>query len=84
MISTPLRRLGASILVFLTIMFSGEALAQTHSKTVSKKAQISKTTGTKQAISKQEYSRNSVKSSSLPDLRKYPSGTQGKERFSGR
>ena len=81
MISTPLRRLGATILMFLTIAFSGEALAQTHSKTVSQKAQISKTTGKKQAISKQEYSRNSVNSSSLPDLRKYPSGAPRKKAF---
>ena len=81
MISTPLRRLGATILMFLTIVFSGEALAQTHSKTVSQKAQISKTTGKNQAISKQEYSRNSVNSSSLPDLRKYPSGAPRKKAF---
>jgi Bax protein len=67
--------------MFLTIAFSGEALAQTHSKTVSQKAQISKTTGKKQAISKQEYSRNSVNSSSLPDLRKYPSGAPRKKAF---
>ncbi|MGK9175573.1 protein bax [Yokenella regensburgei] len=81
MISTPLRRLGATILMFLTIVFSGEALAQTHSKTVSHKAQISKTTGKKQVSSKQEYSRNSVNSSSLPDLRKYPSGAPRKKAF---
>ena len=81
MISTPLRRLGATILMLLTIAFSGEVLAQTHSKTASHKAPISKTTGTKQASSKQEYSRNSVNSSSLPDLRKYPSGAPRKKAF---
>ncbi|AUU88280.1 hypothetical protein C2U55_03810 [Enterobacteriaceae bacterium ENNIH3] len=81
MISTPLRRQGATILMLLTIAFSGEVLAQTHSKTASHKAPISKTTGTKQASSKQEYSRNSVNSSSLPDLRKYPSGAPRKKAF---
>ncbi len=35
----------------------------------------------KQVSSKQEYSRNSAKSSSLPDLRKYPSGTPRKKAF---
>ena len=81
MISIPLRRLGATILMFLAIAFSGETLAQTHSKTASHKAHISKISGKKKVSSKQEYSRNSVKSSSLPDLRKYPSGAPRKKAF---
>ncbi|MBL5885911.1 protein bax [Lelliottia aquatilis] len=84
MISTPIRRFGATILMLLTVMFSGEVLAKTHTDTTSKKAHVIKTTSSSSKIkvsSKQEYSRNSVKSSSLPDLRKYPSGTPRKKAF---
>ncbi|ROR13328.1 protein bax [Erwinia sp. JUb26] len=81
MISIPKRRPGAAILMFLTLIFSGGVLAKTHTETASHKAQIVKTSVKKQASSKQEYSRNSVKSSSLPDLRKYPSGTPRKKAF---
>jgi len=77
MISTPIRRYGAAILMLLTTAFSGEVLAKTHTDTTSKKAHVIKTTSSK-VSSKQEYSRNSAKSSSLPDLRKYPSGTPRK------
>lgn len=49
-------------------------------KTRSAKAHAVKKQSAKLASSKQEYSRNSV-SSSLPDLRKYPSGTPRKKAF---
>ncbi|TCD11775.1 protein bax [Lelliottia amnigena] len=84
MISTPIRRFGATILMLLTVTFSGEVLAKTHTDTTSKKAHVIKTTTTSsksKVSSKKEYSRNSVKSSSLPDLRKYPSGTPRKKAF---
>ena len=86
MISTPIRRFGATILMLLTVTFSGEVLAKTHTDTTSKKAHVIKTTSSSSSSkikvsSKQEYSRNSVKSSSLPDLRKYPSGTPRKKAF---
>ncbi|MDY1037591.1 protein bax [Enterobacteriaceae bacterium RIT714] len=83
MISTPIRRFGATILMLLTVIFSGEVLAKTHTDTTSKKAHVIKTTTSSKhkVSSKQEYSRNSVKSSSLPDLRKYPSGTPRKKAF---
>ena len=80
MILTPIRRYGAMILMLLTVAFSGEVLAKTHTATTSHKPQVIKTSN-KQVSSKQEYSRNSAKSSSLPDLRKYPSGTPRKKAF---
>ena len=80
MILTPIRRYGAMILMLLTIAFSGEVLAKTHTATTSHKPQVIKASNT-QVSSKQEYSRNSAKSSSLPDLRKYPSGTPRKKAF---
>ncbi|WP_436874578.1 protein bax [Kosakonia sacchari] len=81
MISIPMRRFGATILMFSTLIFSGGVLAKTHTETASHKAHVTKASVKKQASSKQEYSRNSVKSSSLPDLRKYPSGTPRKKAF---
>ena len=84
MISTPIRRYGAAILMLLTCIFSGSVLATTHTATTSHKAPIVKKKSTvkvSKVSSKQEYSRNSVKSSSLPDLRKYPSGTPRKKAF---
>ncbi|HDR2755409.1 MULTISPECIES: protein bax [Enterobacter] len=81
MISTPIRRFGATILMLLTVSFSGEVLAKTHTDTSSHKAHVIKTTSKSKVSSKQEYSRNSAKSSSLPDLRKYPSGTPRKKAF---
>ena len=85
MISIPIRRYGAAILMLLTMTFSGGVLAKTHTDTTSHKAHISKKISSKtvsnKVSSKQEYSRNSVKSSSLPDLRKYPSGTPRKKAF---
>ena len=83
MILTPMRRYGAMILMLLTLVFSSEVLAKTHTTTTSQKSHITKASN-KQVSSKQEYSRNSVKSSSLPDLRKYPSGTPRKKAFLGR
>lgn len=80
MILTPIRRYGAMILMLLTVVFSGEVLAKAHTTTTSQKSHVTKT-GHKQVSSKQEYSRNSAKSSSLPDLRKYPSGTPRKKAF---
>ncbi|WP_368542809.1 protein bax [Enterobacter soli] len=81
MISTPIRRFGATILMLLTVSFSGGVLAKTHTDTSSHKAHVIKTTSKSKVSSKQEYSRNSAKSSSLPDLRKYPSGTPRKKAF---
>ena len=80
MILTPIRRYGAMILMLLTVAFSGEVLAKTHTATTNHKPQVIKASNT-QVSSKQEYSRNSAKSSSLPDLRKYPSGTPRKKAF---
>lgn len=77
MILTPIRRYGAMILMLLTLVFSSEVLAKTHTTTASQKSHLTKASN-KQVSSKQEYSRNSAKSSSLPDLRKYPSEHQGK------
>lgn len=77
MILTPIRRYGAMILMLLTLVFSSEVLAKTHTTTTSQKSHLTKASN-KQVSSKQEYSRNSAKSSSLPDLRKYPSGTPRK------
>lgn len=81
MISTPIRRYGAAILMLLTGVFSGGVLATTHTATTSHKAPVIKTSSSIKVSSKQEYSRNSAKSSSLPDLRKYPSGTPRKKAF---
>ncbi|EIV2085702.1 TPA: protein bax [Klebsiella aerogenes] len=84
MISIPMRRYGAAILMLLTCIFSGSVLATTHTATTSHKASVVKKVKKPSSIkvsSKQEYSRNSVKSSSLPDLRKYPSGTPRKKAF---
>ena len=84
MISIPMRRYGAAILMLLTCIFSGSVLATTHTATKSHKASVVKKVKKPSSIkvsSKQEYSRNSVKSSSLPDLRKYPSGTPRKKAF---
>ena len=70
MILTPIRRYGAMILMLLTLVFSSEVLAKTHTTTASQKSHLTKASN-KQVSSKQEYSRNSAKSSSLPDLRIY-------------
>ena len=80
MILTPIRRYGAMILMLLTLVFSSEVLAKTHTTTASQKSHLTKASN-KQVSSKQEYSRNSAKSSSLPDLRKSPSGTPRKKAF---
>ena len=84
MISTPIRRFGAAILMLLTFSFSTGVLASKH-EPKSHKAQLVKTKSTatpskKLASSKKEYSRNS-EIASLPDLRKYPSGTPRKKAF---
>ena len=42
MILTPIRRYGAMILMLLTVAFSGEVLAKTHTATTSHKPQITK------------------------------------------
>ena len=84
MISTPIRRFGAAILMLLTFSFSTGVLASKH-EPKSHKAHIVKTKSTtthskKLVSSKKEYSRNS-EIASLPDLRKYPSGTPRKKAF---
>ncbi len=81
MISTRYRSFGAVLLMSLTLGFSGEVLATKHA--TEKTSHTSLTThsnGKLLASSKKEYSRNSV-SSSLPDLRQYPSGTKRKKAF---
>ena len=84
MISTHFRRFGAAILMLLTFSFSTGVLASKH-EPKSHKAHIVKTKSTtthskKLVSSKKEYSRNS-EIASLPDLRKYPSGTPRKKAF---
>ncbi len=89
MISTPIRRFGAAILMLLTFSFSAGVLASKHepkshkAHLVTTKHTAAKSTTTqskKLANSKKEYSRNS-EIASLPDLRKYPSGTPRKKAF---
>lgn len=94
MISTPIRRFGAAILMLLTFSFSTGVLASKHEpkshkaqavkaksiKTKSKTLHSTKASGKTLASSKKEYSRNS-ELASLPDLRKYPSGTPRKKAF---
>jgi Bax protein len=94
MISTPIRRFGAAILMLLTFSFSTGVIASKHEpkshkahavntksvKTKSTKIHSTKTSSKKLASSKKEYSRNS-ELASLPDLRKYPSGTPRKRAF---
>lgn len=60
MILTPIRRYGAMILMLLTLVFSSEVLAKTHTTTASQKSHLTKASN-KQVSSKQEYSRNSAK-----------------------
>ena len=84
MISTPIRRFGAAILMLLTFSFSTGVIASKH-EPKSHKAPLVQTKSTntqskKLASSKKEYSRNS-EIASLPDLRKYPSGTPRKKAF---
>ena len=67
MISNPIRRYGAAILMLLTCVFSGSVLATTHTATKSHKAPTVKKISSTKVSSKQEYSRNSVNSSSLPE-----------------
>ncbi|KAB0870634.1 hypothetical protein AUN02_06645, partial [Cronobacter sakazakii] len=81
MISTSIRRLGAALCMLATLAFSGEVLATQHTTKKSHTVHVTKTSGKKLASSKKEYSRNSVISGSLPDLRKYPSGTPRKKAF---
>ncbi|SUX37146.1 Mannosyl-glycoprotein endo-beta-N-acetylglucosaminidase [Cedecea davisae] len=85
MISPPFRRFGAAILMLLTVGFSSQVLASKHEPKSHSKAHITKvsskkTVSSKLASSKKEYSRNS-ENGSLPDLRKYPSGTPRKKAF---
>lgn len=77
---TPIRRLGGMIVMLFTLGISGEALAKQPQLMSDRSAQANSTHGKEQASSKKEYSRNSV-SSSLPDLRQYPSGTPRKKAF---
>lgn len=82
MILTPIRRYGAMILMLLTLVFSSEVLAKTHTTTASQKSHLTKASN-KQVSSKQEYSRNSAKSSSLLICENTLPEHQGKRRFSG-
>lgn len=83
MISTQIRRFGAAILMLLTFSFSTGVIASEHQSTSyqAHATEIKSTTQSKAlASSKKEYSRNS-EIASLPDLRKYPSGTPRKKAF---
>ena len=42
MILTPIRRYGAMILMLLTLVFSSEVLAKTHTTTASQKSHLTK------------------------------------------
>jgi len=79
MITTLIKRLGAAIILLLTISLSGQTFASQHVASQSK-APVAKVSAKKTASSKKEYSRKS-EMSSLPDLRKYPSGTPRKKAF---
>ena len=57
MISNPIRRYGAAILMLLTCIFSGSVLATTHTATKSHKAPTVKKISSTKVSSKQEYSR---------------------------
>ncbi|MBW9810131.1 hypothetical protein FJD13_25935, partial [Escherichia coli] len=80
MILTPIRRYVAMILMLLTLVFSSEVLAKTHTTPASQKSHLTKTSN-KQVSSKQQYSSNSAKSNSLTELRQYHCGTQRKKTF---
>lgn len=80
MISTRIQQFGASILMVFALGFTSEVLASQQEKTSSNQFRTANTNGSKLVSNKKEYSRNSV-SSSLPDLRKYPSGTPRKKAF---
>lgn len=81
MILTPIRRYGAMILMLLTLVFSSEVLAKTHTTTASQKSHLTKASN-KQVSSKQEYSivqrvvHFLICENTLPEH-------QGKRRFSG-
>lgn len=83
------RRYGSVIFMLLTCLLSGNVLAASHTATKNQKVTIVKKSKNKVKINKkdkvsnkQEYSRNNVTNSrSLPDLRKYPSGTPRKKAF---
>lgn len=51
MILTPIRRYGAMILMLLTLVFSSEVLAKTHTTTASQKSHLTKASN-KQVSSK--------------------------------
>lgn len=80
MITTLMKQLGAAIFLLLSIGLYNTILAsplvvKAHSNAPIKKVNIQKT-----AFSTKEYSRKS-ENSSLPDLRKYPSGNPRKKAF---
>lgn len=80
MITTLMKQLGAAIFLLLSVGFYNPVLASTQIAGTHSKAPIKKVSTQKVASSKKEYSRKS-ENSSLPDLRKYPSGTPRKKAF---
>ena len=80
MITTLIKQLGAAIFLLLSVggyntVLASPQVAETHSNALIKKVNTKNT-----AHSTKEYSRKS-EMSSLPDLRKYPSGTPRKKAF---
>lgn len=83
MITTLIKQLGAAIFLLLSVGLYNTVLASPQVAEAHNKALIKKVNTKNTAHSTKEYSRKS-EISSLPDLRKYPSGTPRKKRFSGR
>lgn len=80
MIITLIKRLGAVIVLLMTISLASQAVASQQTTEPHNGAPASKTISKKTVNSTKEYSRNS-EIDTLPDLRKYPSGTPRKKAF---
>ena len=80
MITTLIKQLGAAIFLLLMVGFSNPALASQAVTKAHNTAPVKKVNSSQTAKSTKEYSRKS-ENDSLPDLRKYPSGTPRKKAF---
>ncbi|MBS0848077.1 protein bax [Citrobacter sp. JGM124] len=80
MITTLIKQLGAAIFLLLTVGFYNQVIASQSVTKAHNTALIQKVKSSKTAHSTKEYSRKS-ENGSLPDLRKYPSGTPRKKAF---
>lgn len=80
MIITLIKQLGAAIFMLLMVGFYNPVLASPLVTKAHNTAPIKKASSKKTANSAKEYSRKS-ENGSLPDLRKYPSGTPRKKAF---